>query len=183
MKHLNLHFAYAWEAGQPDDDPKYRFLRGIAEVAATTVMKMRGPERGSIGVNYSRLRARHGALLLDEIRRRIQAADVLLFDLEHRNPNVMFELGLALANPASGPTVFILMPGEDSPPSDLAGYLFSKYHVTEDYHLVDPSGFHAALRSALIDRARRKGVDLSWREGVESGDDSGEVGEDLQKPT
>ena len=183
MKHLNLHFAYAWEAGQPDDDPKYRFLRGIAEVAATTVMKMRGPEGGSIGVNYSRLRARHGALLLDEIRRRIQAADVLLFDLEGRNANVMFELGLALADPTSGPTVFILMPERDTAPSDLAGYLFSKYHVTEDYHLVDPSGFHAALRSALIDRARRKGVDLSWREGVESGDDSGEIGEDLQNLT
>lgn len=179
MKHLNLQYAYAWEAGQPDDDPKYRFLRGIAKGAAAAVMKMQGTEGGSIGVNYSRLRARHGALLLDEIRRRIQAADVLLFDLEDQNANVMFELGLALADPTSGPTVFILMPERGTAPSDLAGYLFSKYNVTEDYHykLVEPSGFHAALRSALIDRARRKGVDLSWSEDVTSGDDSTEGAE------
>lgn len=172
MIHLNFHYAYSWDKSRPSDDLKYVFLREIAKGAASAVMKMRSPDGVPIGVNPSRLRARHGDLLLDQIRRRIREADVLLFDLEGQNANVMFELGLALADPLDGPAVFILMPEADSPPSDLAGYLFSKYRVTEDYSLVDPNGFHAALRSALIDRARRKGVDLSWRGKPEPGDDA-----------
>lgn len=182
MIHLNLHYAYAWEKILPVEDPKYLFLRGIATGAASAVMKMRSPQGASIGVNSSRLRARHGALLLDQIRRRIREADVLLFDLEGRNANVMFELGLALADPLSGPGVFILLPEGESPPSDLSGYLFSKYRVTEDYSLVDPSGFHAALRSALIDRARQKGVDLSWRNAEPRDDATDEEPSGQQNP-
>jgi hypothetical protein len=47
-------------------------------------------------------------------------------------------------------------------PSDLSGYLITYYKETQEYTLVDPQGFYAALRSAVIERAKRHGVFLNW---------------------
>jgi hypothetical protein len=159
---LNIYFGYEWKKERLEDDSKYQFLRNVTTGAASAVSDMRGPNGERVHVNSSRLRARHGAPLLDVVRRRIQLADVLLFDLQELNPNVMFELGLALANPSEDRAVFILLPEGHSPPSDLAGYLLSFYRETDEYSLIDPRGFYAALRSAMIHCVRKKGVPLSW---------------------
>jgi hypothetical protein len=159
---LNIYFGYEWKKERTEKDPKYQFLKRVTTVAAAAVSGMRGLNGERIHVNCSRLRARHGAPLLDVIRRRIQLADVLLFDLQELNPNVMFELGLALANPSEDRAVFILLPEGHSSPSDLAGYLLSFYRETDEYSLVDSQGFNAALRSAMIHCVRKKGVQLSW---------------------
>ena len=159
---LNVCFGYEWKKERSEKDPKYQFLHRVTNAAASVVEKMRGRNGERVHVDCSRLRARHGAPLLDVIRRRIQLADVLLFDLQELNPNVMFELGVALANPSEDRAVFILLPEGCSAPSDLAGYLLSFYRGTVEYSLVDSRGFTAALRSAIIHCARKKGVQLSW---------------------
>jgi len=175
MIYINVNYGYPWQKGKLREDSKYCFLRDIAAGSIKAVSGMKSAENIEVRVHQSRLRVLHGAHILDDIRRRIQAADVLLFDLEERNANVMLELGIALADPIDGPKVFILMPENDSIPSDLSGYLVTKYRETDEYSLVDPLGFQAALRSALKDRVRRKGVNLSWGSALDSDDETVET--------
>jgi hypothetical protein len=160
---ISIMFGYPWDAKKRAvNDAKYDFLKEIIKkgTAGTETMSGEGGER--IAITVARLRGKHGAPILDDIRSRIHAADVLLFDLDEGNPNVLIELGMALANHSDGKFVFILMKETQRIPSDLSGYLITYYKETQEYTLVDPQGFYAALRSAVIERAKRHGVFLNW---------------------
>jgi hypothetical protein len=160
---ISVLFGYPWDSkNRPANDVKYNFLHGIIKKGTAGMEKMIGEGGERVTVTNSRLRGKHGAPILDDIRSRIHAADVLIFDLDECNPNVLLELGVALANPLEGKFVFILMKERQRIPSDLSGYLISYYKVTHEYTLVDPLGFYAALRSAVIERAKRHGIFLKW---------------------
>jgi hypothetical protein len=164
MHNLIIRYGYCWARLQaPERDPKYVFLKGIADSGASAIAGMVAEKGEKVKVDQSRLRVRHGAAVLDNIRLRIRSADVLFFDLDGENPNVMLELGIALANPEEGRFIFLLQKEGQKIPSDLNGYLISFYQESDEYKLVDPRGFYAALRSALIERAKRKGITLRWQ--------------------
>jgi hypothetical protein len=162
MTKLFIRFGYQWAKVPLSEDPKYKFLKQITGSGVKSIGGMVGENGERVEAVCTRLRGRHGALILDDIRSRIRSADVLLFDLNDENANVMLELGIALAKPEDGQFIFILMKEGAPIPSDLSGYLISFYKETEDYVLVDPHGFHAALRSALIQRAYGKAISLKW---------------------
>lgn len=160
---LDIRFGYQWSQGLPQYDTKYCFLRDISKPSAEACQKRFGREL--LSIRLSRLRARHGIEVLPEIRRRIQTADVLLFDLDRLNPNVLIELGIALSTPNSGPAVFILLEEGQDIPSDLKGYLVTYYRKSKDYSLVDSAGFRSALNSELLLRARAKGISTEHYRG------------------
>ena len=113
--------------------------------------------------DVSRLRGTHGRMLLDNLRSRITEADILIMDIGARdgkglNCNVLLETGMSIAQ-ENGPLrdLFILKPANFSAPSDLQGFLFSDYRVISQegaIKIIDSVGFQAALRSAIVRKAR-----------------------------
>ena len=77
-----------------------------------------------------------GRSVLNQVSESIQNADVCIFDISENNANVLFESGYALGNEKN----IILMKNEKSsesgisPPTDLSGYIHTRY---EDGKLVD----------------------------------------------
>ncbi|MFN5960380.1 MAG: hypothetical protein ACK5CW_02725, partial [Verrucomicrobiota bacterium] len=104
---LNIHIAYEWGGELAQNSLKYGFLRDLAKSVAQDCQRREGHQ--SLSIRLARLRGRHGAEVLPEIRRRIQSADVRLFDIADWNPTVLVELGIALAQPHGGPAVFIFL--------------------------------------------------------------------------
>lgn len=176
--------AYPWQQGNVRQDAKWAFLRNLAQKATEDVekrIKENKKRAGRVFVQkvrpYSfraeRLRAGHGNTLIDSIMDRIKRADILLVDIADRNPNVLFELGCGVAySRLIQKRVFILDEVKktknhdliNKTPSDLQGMMFSFYYKTGSkstgvkYTLKDATGFHAALRSAIIDVARIKNM-------------------------
>jgi hypothetical protein len=90
---------------------------------------------GNTKVQFNRLRATAGSTVIDGIQNRIENADAVVFDITNFNPNVMFELGLALglARSSGKQSIFIIMEGDtfdcSKIPSDLLGFFISFYTV------------------------------------------------------
>ncbi len=102
-----------------------------------------------------RMRARHGAGVLPRFIELCESSDIVAFDISQYNPNVMFELGLAIASKGvSSGRVFVFMETLSSDaipkslgevPSDLAGYFITFYTYGKNgYKFCDPRGFSAA---------------------------------------
>lgn len=66
-----------------------------------------------------------GISLIEKVQREIERADFILVDISGNNPNVMFEVGYALA--MRKPLFFIVQRGERIP-ADLRGFLFFVYN-------------------------------------------------------
>ena len=73
--------------------------------------------------------------MLDSILKRIKNSQVIIFDITEKNPNVMLELGYALATANSTEFLSIYLickKGEPLPmdiPTDLHGYFISEYSI------------------------------------------------------
>jgi hypothetical protein len=84
-------------------------------------------------INYRRLRSSAGRPIIDSIMEKIKDSQVLIFDISEKNPNVMLELGIALALSKENPfhsIYLICKKGEPLPkdiPTDLHGYFISEY--------------------------------------------------------
>ena len=95
-------------------------------------------KNSNIKLRYNRLRATAGSFLLDGIRDRIINSNAIIFDITSLNPNVMFELGIAIeaASHINGAKVYIICEGEsynyEKVPSDLQGYFISFYELKKD---------------------------------------------------
>jgi predicted nucleotide-binding protein len=95
--------------------------------------------------------------VLDTLVDRISKADIYLADVSDTtdngfNPNVMVELGMAIAtgHGARG-SLFILKPKALTAPSNLSGILWTDYERGADrIKFVDAIGFKAALTSRLL---------------------------------
>lgn len=115
----------------------------------------------------TRLRGTHGRMLLDNLRSRITESDILIMDIgssdgKRFNPNVLLETGMAIAQQDGVlRDLFILKPAKIPVPSDLCGFLFTDYEVIDEegaIKIVDVHGFQAALRSAVLRRARERNM-------------------------
>ena len=84
-------------------------------------------------INYRRLRSSAGRTILDSVKVKIKNSQVIIFDISDNNPNVMLELGyaLALSNDNDYLSIYLICKkGEPLPkniPTDLHGYFISEY--------------------------------------------------------
>jgi len=89
-------------------------------------------------INYRRLRSSAGRSILDSITVKIKNSQVIIFDITDKNPNVMLELGYALAISKDNEFISIYLickKGEPLPnniPTDLHGYFISEYSIVKD---------------------------------------------------
>ena len=194
---IKIVVGYAWAKGAdgrpvpPRQDQRWQSIKGkIASVSkwVETMVSRRGPSLNRLDIRIERLRGSHGQLLLDNLRGRIESADILIMDIgsnngQSFNPNVLLETGMAIvAGPEKLRNLFVLKPVNLDEPSDLKGFLFTGYAPVEGgmgaIKLLDDAGFHAALRSVVISIAyeremigprRQSGTDIEG-EGDEDPD-------------
>jgi nucleoside 2-deoxyribosyltransferase len=173
-----VYIGYDWGRwDESESAPKWKglnrhwhFLRDTAETAAKALEKLASKRAGKaqLGVSVRRLRSRHGGTVLGTILRRIDEADVLIFDISGNNPNVLFELGYAVARKGIDSERIYFFSESDSPenhkaPSDLQCVMFTKYEKSEAipshraaFSLKDAKGFQSALLSTLTEIARER---------------------------
>jgi len=151
-------------------DSRWKTIKAYAISAGESVktsVTRRAPAPVRFIFEVSRLRGTHGRMLLDNLRKRISEADIVIADIGSRdgeefNSNVLLETGMAIGRDAQAlRDIFILKPAKLSIPSDLNGFLFTDYEVTNSegvIKVIDDSGFRAALRSAVMRRALQRNM-------------------------
>ena len=88
-------------------------------------------------INYKKLRSSAGRSMLDSILKRIKNSQIIIFDITEKNPNVMLELGYALATATNTEflSIYIICKkGEPLPkdiPTDLHGYFITEYTIDD----------------------------------------------------
>lgn len=171
-----IRVGYEW--GEENEGPaRWAFMRDslkrIANEVKTASAKTANKGQYPFNCRISRMRGCHGSDLLGRLIQRCEEADILIFDITQNNPNVLFELGVAIASkrPDSG-NVFVFQEVKEKGkklepvsklPSDLNGLFFTRYKAQPrgGYKLEDAQGFRAALKSRLMDVARERGM---WRD-------------------
>lgn len=120
----------------------------------------------SIKIRYNRLRATAGSFLLDGIVDRLNNCDALIFDITNHNPNVMFELGIAIvtSRQLKSRKVYIICEGKDFKdadiPSDLQGYFISLYEKKNnkvEFH--DSNSLAMSLISEIADKFKKSYIE------------------------
>lgn len=174
---VQIYVSYAWgkdgdDLIPPRQDKKWRNLQSLIKNVVDEVKKRveKRPGEFALDVRINRLRGRHGSHLLGTLRERINRGDVLVMDIADTevagvgfNPNVMLELGMAIGiGKLEARGLFVLKPKTLKWPSDLSGFLYSEYDPektnVDNYRLADTQGFRAALRSAIEEIARARGM-------------------------
>jgi len=95
--------------------------------------------------------------ILEKIQRYVQDADVIIADCTGRNPNVMYELGMA--HMLKKPVILITSDEVEIAPTDIRSFEFIRYHLDEEDGFVEK--LDAALDKimgtydALYDAARK----------------------------
>jgi len=93
--------------------------------------------------------------LLSTLRDRIERADALVMDLAGHNPNVLIEVGMALAMyKGESSALIILKPKTEPWPSNLQGIVYCSYDKSLRRGLEDQAGFRAALRTRILKVAK-----------------------------
>ena len=185
---INVRVGYAWQKF-PDDgidganvlhDTFWQSLKKLFKPTCAGLEKSR-----NVRVDFGRLRASHGRFVWPSIEKRIEKADVLIFDvadaplkqipakgvvefskvLKSLNANVLLEIGYALGK---GRRVMLMCPKHlfKLIPSDLNGFLWTVYKgYFKDGEMlrifVDSHGVIPAFRSVLADALNDKEVDSS----------------------
>ena len=141
-KQIRIAIGYGWSHEKGDKEKggltdHWSFLRDEVKSVIGTIHKLakkRPATLHPLDVDYCRLRARHGMGALGGILKKIEQADILIFDITGHNPNVLFELGYAIAGKGvdSG-QVFIFCEEskgkKQSAPSDLVAFMRTEYRV------------------------------------------------------
>jgi hypothetical protein len=185
---VTIGIAYDWSSESKTGlsaRSRYNFLtqslKQVLDEVSTQAKKSKHAGLFPFSIRMNRMRGLHGGHLLDILDNRLKSADILVFDITGDNPNVMFELGLALGvRGLNSNRVFVFQEVysgkeggqiEGAPisktPSDLSGYFLTRYYYdaisrtgkarkAPGCRLVDSQGFRAALRQRLIDSAREK---------------------------
>ena len=185
---ITIRVGYEWtdrkqepKAAPPQE--RYKFIKDATEVVIAEVVKRGASRKGkyALYIQVGRMRAMHGSELLPRFRDLCKNTDIVAFDITGENPNVMLELGMALAAKAETPGrvyIFKQKTIDESPiPGDLPGYFITYFHTEQgknkhcELKLKDQPGFRAALRTAVIAIARERGM---WGE-------SGWIDEDSDK--
>ncbi len=139
---VSIRVAYPWSksARHPREDARWTGIRKFAESCAATAVAKEAKRSGIAvpatenWVDVARLRGMAGAFLSDVIFQRLACADILIADISGDNPNVMLEVGAAIAS--GRVRVFLLKTQTGSehpqPPSDLHGYFVTALPKTTD---------------------------------------------------
>jgi hypothetical protein len=140
-------------------DKRWVFLRGLV-MKVIDECKARGrasPGKYKLDIRLYRLRGRQGMHLLSTLRDRIQRADALVMDLAGHNPNVLLEVGMAVAmNKGESGALIILKPKNEPLPSNLQGTVYCNYDKSLAKGLEDKAGFRAALRTRILKVAEER---------------------------
>ena len=138
-------------------DRRWVFLRSLIKkvIDECQLRVAASPGEYKLDVRLHRLRGRQGMHLLSTLRERIERADALVMDLAGHNPNVMIEVGMAVAmyKGESGGLI-ILKPKNESWPSNLQGMVYCNYDKSLRRGLEDQAGFRAALRTRILKVAK-----------------------------
>lgn len=134
-KIFKIYGAYEWHIRAQEAKNEYSplVIKSLIRQLENRVVK--NLKDDSIKLRYNRLRATAGSYLLDGIIDRVNNCDALIFDITNYNPNVMFELGIAViaSRQLKSRKVFIICEGKDfnsaNVPSDLQGYFISLYEI------------------------------------------------------
>ncbi len=167
---IQIRFAYAWngENGEMLKEKKllWALLKKILKQCCDTINSAQIRKKlPLIPFRVSRMRAIHGDIILNNLLKRCDETNILIFDITERNPNVMLELGIALGirNGVTG-NIFILteVDKDEKPlqkiPSDLQGYLLTYYQTLKHTpSFVDLIGFKSALLARIKDQVRVSG--------------------------
>jgi hypothetical protein len=138
-------------------DRRWVFLRSLIKKVIDECQS-RGcasPGKYKLDIRLHRLRGRQGMHLLSTLRERIERADALVMDLAGHNPNVLIEVGMAVAmyKGESGGLI-ILKPKNEPWPSNLQGMVYCNYDKSLRRGLEDQVGFRAALRTRILKVAK-----------------------------
>jgi hypothetical protein len=138
-------------------DRRWAFLRSlIKKVIDECHSRIRAsPGKNKLDIRLHRLRGRQGMNLLSTLRDRIERADALVIDLAGHNPNVLIEVGMAVAMyKAESGALIILKPKNEPWPSNLQGIVYCNYNKSLRQGLEDQAGFRAALRTRILKVAK-----------------------------
>lgn len=182
---IEISIAYGWSEHDKRTKKKtgglnahWKFLKEQIKSVVDQVLKeskRRVDAEYVLKIRVSRLRARHGAGVLHSIKKRIKKSDVLIFDISKNNPNVLFELGYAIAiKGAESENIFVLTSNSKTP-TDLHFFMRTEYTIqksdgcdtkpTSFGKIKDIKGFRAALLSSLKERARERSM---WGKSTDS---------------
>lgn len=123
-RNVFVRFGYQW-TDRSGDSPK-----GLSIALRNKVRTLCAEVSKSLGfnykVNYASLRAQAGKPVLHKIMFDILSADILFFEVSHKNLNVFFELGIAYA---TNQNLFLIRRAgmNHAIPTDLAGLTYCTY--------------------------------------------------------
>lgn len=125
-------------------DRRWAFLREVVnKVIAERETRSRVlPGEHKLDIRLYRLRGRQGMHLLSTLRDRIERDDALVMDLAAHNPNVLLEVGMAVAmKKGESGALIILKPKHKALPSNLQGLVYCSYDKSLRKGLEDQTGF------------------------------------------
>lgn len=138
MKTIKIVGAYNWATETSKGIDKNNYSRVMIEALISQVKSRLKEHINSnlVKIFYTKLRASAGSFIFFNIRDRILKSNFIIFDITELNPNVMFELGVALAFKQAnieGAKVLIVCQGKafdiSKIPCDLHGYFVSFYTI------------------------------------------------------
>jgi len=140
-------------------DRRWAFLRSLVKkvIDECHSRARAAPGEYKLDIRLHRLRGRQGMNLLLTLRDRIERSDALVMDLAGHNPNVLIEVGMAVAL-YKGETgaLIILKPKNEPWPSNLQGIVYCNYDKSPRRGLEDQAGFRAALRTRILKVAKER---------------------------
>jgi hypothetical protein len=169
---ISIRVGYDWGSNEPNSKAQKRwsFIRDLISDAIVELNKRQHKlKKAPLNVRLARMRAIHGGEVLGTFIKRCKDSDILVFDISTENPNVMLELGLAIAAKKSCPCIYVFHEQKGGEfevkdiPSDLRGYFITSYRKADSksgdtYKLVDQRGFKSSLMARISEVARDKGL-------------------------
>ena len=132
-KRISIYFSYSWKKDEETSN-------GLTNNSHKAFLKIRENLKSRMkelenSYDFKRLRGSAGKNILDNISYQIQKADLIIIDITSKNPNVMIELGMALAFKSNEirKSIFLICEDEikDHLPSNMSGYFVSHYIINE----------------------------------------------------
>ena len=171
-KTISIRVGYDWGSGQSANaaNQRWNFIRNLIKTTIDeTNRRQHRLKKEPLTVRLARMRAIHGGEVLGTFIKRCKDSDILVFDISTENPNVMLELGLAIAAKESQPCIYVFHEQKGikfditNIPSDLRGYFITSYRKADSksgdtYRLVDLSGFKSSLMARIREVARNNEV-------------------------
>lgn len=161
---FKIYGAYEW-SNKGDDGAvggkKNTTTPKVMKEIVSRIEKQASPlfSKHKIKIQYNRLRATAGGFLFESISNRIRKADAVIFDITNNNPNVMFELGIALEVSKNSESfkIYLIHEGDDYSevklPSDLLGFYFTLYSVKGDKIILhDSQSIVMRLKSEIAEK-------------------------------